>query len=106
MVSYATNWVKMTTHADPPPGAAAGWTIPQGWDSYTTSEHAVWDTVFARQSKMLPGRATDAFLRGLDVLRLSRPGIPDFTELSQRLQALTGWGAVAVAGLGRGDLLF
>ena len=59
----------MTTHADPPPDGAADWTVPQAWDSYTTSEHAVWDTLFARQSQMLPGRVTSAFLRGLDVLR-------------------------------------
>jgi phenylalanine-4-hydroxylase len=106
MVSYATNWVKMTTHADLPPGAAADWTVPQAWDSYTTSEHAVWDTLFARQAKMLPGRVTDAFLRGLDVLRLSRPGIPDFAELSQRLRELTGWSVVAVPGLVPDDVFF
>ena len=80
----------MTTHAHPPPEAAPDWTIPQAWDRYTTSEHAVWDTLFARQSAMLPGRVTEAFLRGLDVLKLSRPGIPDFAELSQRLRELTG----------------
>ena len=96
----------MTTHADPPPGAAADWTIPQGWESYTTSEHAVWDTLFARQSAMLPGRVTEAFLRGLDVLRLSRPGIPDFAELSMRLRDLTGWSVVAVPGLVPDDVFF
>jgi phenylalanine-4-hydroxylase len=98
--------VKMTTHADPPPGAAADWTIPQAWGSYTGGEHAVWDTLFARQSAMLPGRVTDAFLRGLDVLRLSRPGIPDFAELSQRLRDLTGWSVVAVPGLVPDDVFF
>ena len=96
----------MTTHADPPPGAAADWTVPQAWASYTTSEHAVWDTLFERQTKMLPGRVTEAFLRGLDVLRLSRPGIPDFAELSQRLRELTGWSVVAVPGLVPDDVFF
>ena len=96
----------MTTHADPPPGAAADWTVPQAWASYTTSEHAVWDTLFERQAAMLPGRVTQAFLRGLDVLRLSRPGIPDFAELSQRLRELTGWSVVAVPGLVPDDVFF
>jgi len=75
------------------------WTIPQDWNSYTAQEHAVWDTLFARQSRMLEGRTTQAFLRGMDVLRLSRPGIPNFEELSERLAGLTGWRVVAVPGL-------
>jgi phenylalanine-4-hydroxylase len=83
----------------PPSGAATDWTVPQDWSSYTPAEHAMWDRLFARQSKMLPGRASPAFLEGLDVLRLSKPGIPDFDELSERLQALTGWKVVAVPGL-------
>jgi len=75
------------------------WAIPQDWNSYTAGEHAVWDTLFARQSRLLKGRTTQAFLRGMDVLRLSRPGIPNFAELSERLMALTGWCVVAVPGL-------
>lgn len=82
-----------------PPGTASDWTVPQNWDRYTAAEHAVWDTLFARQTAMLPGRASDAFLRGIDVLRLSKPGIPDFVELSERLMAATGWRVVAVPGL-------
>ncbi|HEX4180583.1 MAG TPA: phenylalanine 4-monooxygenase [Caulobacteraceae bacterium] len=83
----------------PPPGAAADWTIPQDWARYTPVEHAMWDTLFERQSKMLPGRVGPTFLQGLDVLRMSKPGIPDFDELSDRLQVLTGWKVVAVPGL-------
>jgi phenylalanine-4-hydroxylase len=90
----------------PPPGAAADWTIPQDWAHYTAEEHATWDTLFARQAKMLPGRASDAYLRGLDVLKLSKPGIPDFAELSERLMALTGWQVVAVPGLVPDDVFF
>ena len=92
--------------AAPPEGAAADWTIPQGWDRYTPEEHATWDTLFQRQAAMLPGRASDAFLRGLDVLKLERPGIPDFTELSERLMGLTGWQVVAVPGLVPDDVFF
>ncbi|MFM5913875.1 MAG: phenylalanine 4-monooxygenase [Chakrabartia godavariana] len=86
-------------HETPPPGAAADWTIPQDWDRFIADEHAMWDRLFARQSEMLPGRAADAFLHGLDVLRLSRPGIPDYRELNDRLSAATGWSVVAVPGL-------
>ncbi|WP_433908825.1 phenylalanine 4-monooxygenase [Sphingomonas yabuuchiae] len=92
--------------AAPPEGAGADWTIPQGWEHYTAEEHATWDTLFARQSKLLPGRASEAYLRGLDVLKLSRPGIPDFEELSERLMTLTGWQVVAVPGLVPDDVFF
>lgn len=83
----------------PPAGAAADWTIDQDWEHFTAQDHAVWDTLFERQAKLLPGRASQAWLRGLDVLRLSRPGIPNFEELSERLTAATGWRVVAVPGL-------
>lgn len=90
----------MATASDsPPPGAAADWTIPQDWRHYTPADHQVWDTLFARQTRLLPGRASRAWLRGLDVLRLSKPGIPDFGELSERLMRSTGWRVVAVPGL-------
>lgn len=90
----------------PPEGANADWTIPQGWENYTADEHAVWDLLFERQAKLLPGRASQAFLRGLDVLKLSKPGIPDFEELSDRLMQLTGWQVVAVPGLVPDDVFF
>jgi phenylalanine-4-hydroxylase len=83
----------------PPPGANADWTVPQNWEQFDAGAHAMWDTLFTRQSEMLPGRAADAFLRGLDVLKLSRPGIPDYHELNVRLMAATGWQVVAVPGL-------
>ena len=85
---------------DPLPlGAAPDWTIPQDWASYTPQEHAVWDRLFARQAGMLPKRVAPAFMEGLDVLRMSKPGIPDFDELNERLHRATGWQVVAVPGL-------
>jgi phenylalanine-4-hydroxylase len=83
----------------PPAGAAADWTIPQDWAAYTAEDHATWDILFARQSRQLPGRAAEAFLRGLDLLRLSKPGIPNYDELNERLMAATGWQVIAVPGL-------
>lgn len=83
----------------PPEGANADWTIPQNWESFSADEHTMWDRLFERQSEMLPGRAADAFLRGMDVLKLTKPGIPDYRELNARLMAATGWKVVAVPGL-------
>ena len=82
------------------------WTIPQNWQKFTADEHRVWDTLFARQSEMLAGRASSAFLRGIDVLKLSKPGIPDFAELNERLMAATGWSVVAVPGLVPDEVFF
>jgi len=89
-----------------PPEAAADWTIPQDWDRYTADEHKVWDTLFARQAAMLAGRAAPEFLAGLDMLHLSRPGIPNFEELSEKLGKATGWQVVAVPGLVPDEVFF
>ena len=90
----------------PPPGAGADWTISQAWSDYSAGEHAMWDRLFARQSAMLRGRVVPAFIEGLDVLRLSKPGIPDFEELSERLMKATGWRVVAVPGLVPEEIFF
>jgi phenylalanine-4-hydroxylase len=100
--------MKKETHVleRPPEGAAADWTIPQDWAAYTAEEHATWDKLFARQAKLLPGRASSAYLKGLEALRLSESGIPNFEELSARLMKLTGWQVVAVPGLVPDDVFF
>jgi len=84
----------------------ADWTIDQDWSSYSPEEHDRWDRLFARQAKLLPGRACEAFLEAQARLELSRAGVPDFADLSRRLSALTGWSVVAVAGLIPDDAFF
>ncbi|MNK60230.1 Phenylalanine-4-hydroxylase [compost metagenome] len=90
----------------PPEGAAADWTIPQNWAAYTEVEHETWNTLYARQMKILPGRACDAYMRGLDALDLNTGGIPDFEVMNPKLQALTGWAVVCVPGLVPEDVFF
>jgi phenylalanine-4-hydroxylase len=85
---------------------AADWTIPQGWDRYTRDEHAVWRTLFERQTKLLPGRACDAFVAGMRALPLSADEIPDFRALSDVLVEHTGWQVVAVPGLVPDEVFF
>lgn len=86
--------------------ASHDWTIPQDWHAYTAAEHRTWDKLFARQMSMLPGRVTPEFMDGLKVLGLSKPGIPDFEELSERLGRETGWRVVAVPGLVPDEVFF
>jgi phenylalanine-4-hydroxylase len=90
----------------PPEGAAADWTIPQDWSAYTPVEHQTWDTLYARQMKILPGRAAEVFMKGLNALDLNTGGIPDFAVLNPKLQALTGWTVVCVPGLVPDDVFF
>ncbi|WP_340643869.1 phenylalanine 4-monooxygenase [Phenylobacterium sp.] len=90
----------------PPPGARSDWTIDQDWAAYTPAEHQVWMTLYERQSRLLPGRACDAFLHGLDALDLHRGGIPDFARINVELNRLTGWTVVAVPGLVPDEVFF
>ena len=88
------------------PDAMEDWTIPQDWERFSPAEHAMWDRLFDRQTRLLGDRAAPEFLGGLDVLRMERPGIPHFGELSDRLMKLTGWQVVAVPGLIPDDVFF
>jgi phenylalanine-4-hydroxylase len=90
----------------PPAGARADWTIDQGWEAYTADEHRVWDTLYGRQAALLPGRACDPFLKGMEALDLHRGGIPDFARINPELRRLTGWSVVAVPGLVPDDVFF
>jgi phenylalanine-4-hydroxylase len=86
--------------------ARADWTIDQGWERYTPGEHAVWRTLFERQSRLLPGRACDAFVQGMKDLPIGPEQIPDFEQLSEILVKRTGWQVVAVPGLVPDDVFF
>lgn len=96
----------MATDDIPPPFAASDWTIPQDWQSYSQQEHDMWDRLFARQTDMLPGRVVPDFMEGLDILRMTKSGIPDFEELNERLMKATGWQVVAVPGLVPDEMFF
>jgi len=82
------------------------WTIDQGWDQYTAVEHAVWKTLFERQSRLLLGRACDDFVTGMGNLPIGPDRIPDFRRLSDILMKRTGWQVVAVPGLVPDDVFF
>lgn len=84
----------------------ADWTVPQGWAGYTPAEHATWRTLFERQQRLLPGRACDAFLQGMQALPIGPQQIPEFDALSEVLMARTGWQVVAVPGLVPDEVFF
>ncbi|MEM9794389.1 MAG: phenylalanine 4-monooxygenase [Pseudomonadota bacterium] len=85
---------------------AADFTIDQRWNAYTAEEHARWDALLERMAKLLRGRACKTYLGAVDKIALSDGGIPDMERLSDRLDALTGWRVVPVAGLVPDEVFF
>ena len=80
--------------------------VPQNWESFTAEDHAVWDLLFARQVELLGTRVVSPFLDGIDLLKLSHPGVPDVEGLNAILEPRTGWRTVAVPGLVPDDVFF
>ena len=88
------------------PASWRGYVVPQGWEHFTPEDHAVWDLLFARQVELLGSRVVSPFLDGIDLLRLSHPGVPELAELNAILEPRTGWRTVAVPGLVPDDAFF
>ena len=83
-----------------------GYVVPQCWEAFSADDHAVWDLLFARQVELLGTRVVAPFLDGIDLLRLSHPGVPDLDELNAILEPRTGWRTVAVTGLVPDEIFF
>ena len=59
-----------------------GWqdyVVPHKWETFTDEAHAV-DLLFARQVELLGTRVVTPFLDGIDLLRLSHPGVRTSTS--------------------------
>ncbi|PIQ29011.1 phenylalanine 4-monooxygenase [bacterium (Candidatus Blackallbacteria) CG17_big_fil_post_rev_8_21_14_2_50_48_46] len=67
--------------------------------SYTPDQQAVWQYLLQRQLEILPGRACQAFLKGLEALKLPPDRIPSLPELSKTLEATTQWRVARTPGL-------
>src|SRR5471030_1120743 len=74
------------------------WTVPQHADLYSDEEQAVWRLLLERQTALATRYACDEFLRGLETLGVDVT-VPDFTRISEKLAARTGWRVVGVPGL-------
>ena len=74
-------------------------TVEQPWDSYSETDHDVWRQLYKRQREILPGRASDAFLRAQDTMGMTPDRIPKFSDLNRVLADATGWQIVGVEGL-------
>ena len=91
---------------DQPAGSWQDYVVPQCWEAFTAEDHAVWDLLFARQVELLGTRVVSPFLDGIDLLKLSHPGVPDVEGLNAILEPRTGWRTVAVPGLVPDQIFF
>lgn len=66
---------------------------------YTDDEHAVWATVWDRLEPMHLHFACREYLAGLNDLPLAHDRIPQLADVSARLQQITGYRMLPVAGL-------
>lgn len=77
---------------------AADYTVQQDYSTYQEADQDRWRRLYARQMKLVPGRACPEFLRVIESLAYET-GIPRFDEVNDRLDRATGWRVVAVPGL-------
>lgn len=67
--------------------------------NYSPEEHETWSLMFARQMASLPAMAADEYLKALNLLELPANEIPRLMDVSQKLEAATGWRITRVEGL-------
>lgn len=73
--------------------------LQQDYAAYSRADHKVWQILYGRQMKKLPGKASAAFLTGLELVGFQERSIPDFNEVNKRLEKLTGWRLCGVPGI-------
>jgi len=85
--------------------AGADFVVDQNWGQYSSADHELWRGLWTRQTRLLPGRACDAFLSNL-----TRTGsdaqVPRFETVSGELRKASGWEIVAVPGLVPDNVFF
>ncbi len=77
--------------------------IPEGseieYPNYSPDEHQVWKELYARQRKLIPGRACQEYIDGLAMLNLPEDRIPALSDVSAVLEKATGWKLTRSPGL-------
>ena len=80
--------------------------ITQAYDLYSPENHAAWAALYGRMQPRWERYANDHFLRGHEVLALSRDRIPRLSDINLRLTPLSGFQARPVSGYVPGFLFF
>lgn len=66
---------------------------------WSAEENAIWSELYARQIDILPGRACQQYMDGIDLLGLPQDRIPQLHEIDKVLKATTGWQTAPVPAL-------
>lgn len=69
---------------------------PNGHVAWTQRENETWAHLVARQKEILPGRACDEFMRGLEILNFPEDRVPQIADVNSILERETGWGVEPV----------
>ncbi|MTI32362.1 phenylalanine 4-monooxygenase [Xanthovirga aplysinae] len=73
--------------------------MKQEYDKYTADDFKVWNLLYERQMKNLPGAASNAYLHGVELFGFNPDAIPKFEDMNKVLKETTGWQLFVVAGL-------
>ena len=66
-----------------------------GYVNWEIEENKTWSTLVERQKELLPGRACQQFMEGLEYLGFTNE-VPQLPELNKKLDACNGWGVKPV----------
>lgn len=66
---------------------------------WSDEDNAVWHDLVERQLKLIPGKACDEYMAGLELLDVPRDRVPQLNEINRVLGATTGWQVAQVPAL-------
>ncbi len=75
----------------------AKWPNKDGLIEWTPTENQTWQKLITRQLKTIENRACDAFIKGLERLKLPHDRVPQLTDINEKLK-VTKWQMIAVEG--------
>jgi phenylalanine-4-hydroxylase len=67
--------------------------------AYSAEEHGTWALLMANQAKILPARACNEFMAGLERIPFPKEKIPTLLSISNAIESFTGWRLMRVDGL-------
>jgi phenylalanine-4-hydroxylase len=73
---------------------------------WSATENATWQALVKKQLELLPGRACDEYLKGLELLDLTSGNIPQLKDINAVLEGTTGWRVTQVPSLINFDRFF
>ncbi len=68
---------------------------PRPFKQFSGTDHETWRLLYARQWPQVQQYAHPMFFEGMDALQIPHDHIPDFENLSTRLETLVGWKLVS-----------